>query len=140
MVKIIFIYILGIGQAADNNYRTGDYYRVFGDVKYSEMVYDAYGPNNKDVNATHPRLSVSSFSNNNRNSDYWIYKNDNFVIPTMQLTYHFSGADDSFLKKTRIFLRAENALVLGENKKYTELNVGGAPKTRNLIIGLVASF
>jgi hypothetical protein len=139
--KNLEFYILGIGQAGDDNYRSGDYYRVFGNVKYSEMVNYAYSPGNKNVNAIHPRLSATSSSNNNRNSDYWLYKNSSFVIPTMQLTYHFSGSDkSSFLKDSRIYVRAINALVLGENKKYTELNIGSAPKTKNFTIGLVTSF
>jgi hypothetical protein len=139
--KSFEFYILGIGQSGDDNFRTGSYYRVFGDVKYSEMVNEAYGPNNKDVNAMHPRLSTTSSSNNNRNSDYWLYKNNSFVVPTMQLTYHFAGTKkSSFLKGSRIYVRANNALVMGENKRYTELNVGSAPKTRNIAVGFVTSF
>ena len=139
--KNLEFYILGIGQAGNDDYRAGSYYRVFGDVKYSEMVNDAYGPNNKDVNAIHPRLSTTTASNNNRDSDYWMYKNNSFVVPTMQLTYNFSGGNKlSFLKDSRVYVRANNAFVLGENKKYTELNVGSAPKTRNFSIGLVTSF
>jgi len=139
--KNLEFFILGIGHLGDDNYRSGDYYRVFGNVKYSEMVNDAYGPNNKDVNAMHPRLSATSSSNNNRNSDYWLYRNNSFVVPTMQLTYHFSGTNKlSFLKESRIYVRANNALVFGENKKYTELNVGSAPKTKSLSIGLITSF
>jgi TonB-linked SusC/RagA family outer membrane protein len=139
--KNLEFYILGIGHAGDDDYRTGSYYRVFGDVKYSEMVNDAYGPNNKDVNAIHPRLTTTSSSNNDRNSDYWIYKNNTFAIPTMQLTYHFSGKNNvSFLKDSRIYVRVNNALVFGENIKYSEMNVGSAPRTKNFAIGLVASF
>jgi len=139
--KNLEFYILGIGQAGNDDYRSGNYYRVFGDVKYSEMVNDAYGPDNKNVNAIHPRLSTTTASNNNRNSDYWMYKNNSFVLPTMQLTYNFSGKNKlSFLKESRVYVRANNALVLGENKKYTELNVGNAPRTRNFAIGLVTSF
>ena len=135
-------YILGAGNTGGDNYRTGDYYRVFGDVKYSEMVNEAYGPNNKDVHALHPRLSATSSSNNNRNSDYWLYKNNTYIIRTMQLTHHFSGMNKSaFLKDTRLYVRAENALVFGKNlKKYTEVNVGSAPTIRNFSIGLVTSF
>jgi hypothetical protein len=135
-------YILGIGQAGDYNYRSGSYYRVFGNVKYSEMVNEAYSSTNKDVNATHPRLSTTDASNNNPNSDYWLYKNNSFVIPTVQLTYHFSGTDKlAFLKDSRVYVRANNTLVLGENnKKYTEVNVGSAPKTRDFAIGIITSF
>jgi TonB-linked SusC/RagA family outer membrane protein len=136
--KDIEFYILGINQIGNDSYRSGNYYRVFGDIKYSEMVNDAYGPNNKNVNAIHPRLSATSSSNNNRNSDYWLYKNNTFVVPVMQLTYHFSGADKaSFLKNSKVYVRANNALVLGKNTKYSELNVGNSPRTRNFAIGLV---
>jgi len=139
--KKLELYVLGIGQIGDDNYRSGDYFRVFGDVKYSEMVNEAYGPNNKDVNALHPRLSATSSSNNNRNSDYWIYKNNSFVIPTMQLTYNFSGAGKiSFLKESRVYVRADNAVVFGSNKEYSELNIGTAPKTRSFSAGLITSF
>jgi len=134
-------YILGIGQIGDYNYREGNYFRVFGDVKYSEIVNQAYGPSNKDVNAPHPRLSAKASSNNNRNSDYWLYKNNSFVIPSMQLTYHFSGAGKiSFLKDSRLYVRTENAVVLGSNKQYSELNIGAEPYTRNFSVGLITSF
>ncbi|MCX6325164.1 MAG: SusC/RagA family TonB-linked outer membrane protein [Bacteroidia bacterium] len=139
--KNLEFYIVGIGQLGDNNYRTGYYFRVFGDVKYSVMVNEAYGPDNKDLNALHPRLSTTSSSNNNRNSDYWLYKNNSFVIPTMQLTYHFSGSNKlSFLKDSKVYFSVNNALVMASNKQYSELNIGGAPKTRNFTIGLVTSF
>ncbi|MCX6335594.1 MAG: SusC/RagA family TonB-linked outer membrane protein [Bacteroidia bacterium] len=139
--KNLDFYILGIGQTGDYNYRSGDYFRVFGDVKYSEMVNQAYGPDNKDVNALHPRLSATSSSNNNRNSDYWLYKNDSFVIPAVQLTYNFSGPGKlSFLKDSRLYVRADNAVVFASNKQYSELNIGGAPKTRSYSVGLITSF
>jgi len=139
--KNLDFYILGIGQMGDYSYRTGDYFRVFGDLKYSEMVNQAYGPNNKDVNALHPRLTATSSSNNDRNSDYWLYKNNSFVIPAMQLTYHFSGAGKfNFLNDSRLYVRADNAVVLGSNKKYSELNIGGVPITRSFSVGLITSF
>jgi hypothetical protein len=139
--KNLDLYILGVGQTGDYNYRSGDYFRVFGDVKYSEMANLAYGPGNKDVNALHPRLSATSSSNNNRNSDYWLYKNNSFVIPTIQLTYHFSGSGKvSFLKDSRVYARADNAVVLGSNKQYSELIIGGVPRTKSFTLGLIASF
>lgn len=139
--KNLQFYVLGIGQSGNDDFRSGSYYRVFGDVKYSEMVNDAWSSTNNNVNASHPRLSATSSSNNNRNSDYWLFKNNSLVVPTMQLTYHFSGGSQiSFLKDSRIYVRANNALVLGENKKYTELSVGSAPRTKSFSIGLVSSF
>jgi len=139
--KNLEFYILGVGQTGDDNYRSGDYFRVFGDVKYSEMVNQAYGPDNKDVNALHPRLSTTSSSNNNRNSDYWMYKNNSFTIPTMQLTYHFSGTGKlSFLKDSRVYVRANNVIIMGSNKQYSELIIGGVPRTRSYSVGLLTSF
>jgi len=135
------LFVLGIGYAGDSNYRSGSYYRVMGDVKYSTQANLAYGPDNMDVNATHPRLSTKNVSNNNRNSDYWMYKNNTFTLPTQQITYTFNGASDtSVLKGARIYVRATNVLTIGENKEYTELNVGSSPKTKSLTIGLVTSF
>lgn len=134
-------YVLGTGYAGDANYRSGSYYRVFGNAKYSEMANEAWDPNSPDVNATHPRLSTTDASNNNRNSDYWLYKNNKFTIPTMQLTYHFDGGSKfASLKNSRIYARGGNLFVFGENKKYTEVIGGIFPTTKSLQIGFVTSF
>lgn len=134
-------YVLGIGSQGDSDYRSGSYFRVAGDVKYSEQANYAYGPNNKDVNAIHPRLSTTNVSNNNRDSDYWIFKKNSFTIPTIQLTYNFKGVkESSILKDSRVFFRANNYLVFGKNKEYTEINVGGEPRTKSLTMGIMASF
>jgi TonB-linked SusC/RagA family outer membrane protein len=139
--KNLEFFVLGTGYFGDSNYRSGNYYRVFGNGKYSEMANEAYGPNNKDVNATHPRLSATDATNNNRNSDYWLYKNNRFRIPTMQLTYHFDGGDKlSFLKDSRIYVKGNSLFVFGKNKKYLEVNTNGSPFTRSLQIGFVTSF
>ncbi|HKK63908.1 MAG TPA: hypothetical protein VJ951_15185, partial [Bacteroidales bacterium] len=134
-------YVLGIGEAGRSNFRSGSYHRVYGNVKYSEMANEAYGPDNKDVNAIHPRLSKTNVSNNTRNSDYWLYNDNNFVIPTMQLTYNFGGTNAmSFLDDARVYLRADNAVVIAKNAKYSEVRVGGAPRTRAFTVGIVTSF
>jgi len=134
-------FVLGTGYSGDSNYRSGNYYRVFGNGKYSEMANEAWDPNNPNVNATHPRLSTTNSSNNNRNSDYWLYKNNRFTIPSMQLTYHFDGgARMEFLKDSRVYLRGGNLFEFGENTKYTKVNPTGSPSTRSLQVGLIASF
>lgn len=136
--KNLEFYVLGIGRLGDSNYRTGSYFRVFGDIKYSEYALQAYGPNNKDVNALHPRLSTSSGGHNDRNSSYWVYNNNSFTLPTMQLTYHFGGRN--ILKNSRAYVRGSNLVVLGKNKEYSEVNPAGAPKIRSVVLGLVTSF
>ncbi len=134
-------YVLGTGYSGDSNYRSGSYYRVFGNGKYSEMANEAWNPNSPDVNAKHPRLSTTDSKNNNRNSDYWLYENNRFMIPTMQLTYHFNGGEKlKFLKDSRIYLRGGNILVLGKNTKYTEVVTDDYPNTKSLTFGFIASF
>ena len=135
------LFVLGTASLGDTNYRSGSYYRVMGNVKYSTEANLAYGPNNMNVNATHPRLSTNTVANNNQNSDYWTYENNTYRIPTIQLTYNFKGAkENSILKDSRVYARATNVAVFGENKRYTEIRVGGTPNTRSLAIGLVTSF
>src|SRR3546814_17846285 len=41
------LYVLGIGKAGNSSFRSGNYNRVFGNVKSSEMANYAYGPDNK---------------------------------------------------------------------------------------------
>jgi len=140
-VKNFEFFMLGTGYLGDSNYRSGDYYRVFGNGKYSEMAKEAWSPDNPDMNAKHPRLSTTNSGNNNRNSDYWLYKNNRFMLPTIQLTYHFDGgANMEFLKDSRVYVRGGNLLVLGKNTKYTEVNPTGSPATRSLQVGFVTSF
>jgi len=134
-------YILGIGEAGRSQFRSGSYHRNYGNVKYSEMANEAYGPNNKDVDAIHPRLSRNNVSNNNRNSDYWLYNDNHFTIPTMQLTYNFDEANSlSFLDDVRVYLSADNAVVIGKNTEYSEINIGGPPRTRTFTVGIATQF
>src|SRR3546814_17345550 len=86
------------------------------------MANYTYGPDNKDVNAIHPRLTTGSGSHNDRNSDYWLYKNSSFMIPAMQLMYHFT--EESllpFIKDTRVYVRAPNVLVTGKTKRIQQV-------------------
>jgi TonB-linked SusC/RagA family outer membrane protein len=136
--KNLGLYVLGIGRYGDSDYRRGSYFRVFGDIKYSEYAMQAYGPGNMDVNALHPRLTTSSGGHNDRNSSYWIYENDSFTLPVIQLTYHFKGSKG--LDNSRVYLRGSNLVVLNKNKEYTEVNPAGAPKLRSMVVGLVTSF
>jgi len=139
--KNLGFYVLGIGRLGGSDYRTGSYFRVFGDINYSEYAMQAYGPNNKDVNALHPRLSTSSGGHNDRNSSYWVYNNNSFTLPAIQLTYYFKGRNGfSFLEQSMAYIRSSNLVVMGKNKEYTEVNPNSAPNLRSIVLGLVASF
>ncbi|MDX2431841.1 MAG: SusC/RagA family TonB-linked outer membrane protein [Bacteroides sp.] len=143
------LYVLGIGRLGDSNTRNendGDgvkegYFQVQGNVKYSEYARTAYGPGNKDVNALHPRLTSTSGGNNDRNSSFWVYENNSFTLPTIQLTYYFKGKKAlSFLKESQVYVRGGNLIVTGKNKAYTEVNPYSAPKTKSFVIGIITSF
>ena len=135
------LYVLGIGEFGDSNYRSGDYFRSFGNIKFSEYALQAYGPDNMDANALHPRLSTNSGGHNDRNSSFWVYTNNSFTLPTVQLTYHFQGKNNmSFLKPSRAYIRGGNLLILGKNKEYTEVNPSGSPRVRSIVVGVVTSF
>jgi hypothetical protein len=136
-------FVLGIGRLGDSNTRNaaGDYFQINGNVKYSEYALAAYGPENRDVNALHPRLTSTRGGNNDRNSSYWVFENNSFTLPTIQFTYHFSGRNlFSFLKDSQIYLRGGNLVVMGKNKEYTEVNPYNAPRTRSMVLGIVTSF
>ena len=101
----------------------------------------AYGPNNKDLNALNPRLTSLNGGNNDRNSSFWVYENTSFTLPTVQLTYRFNGGNAiSFLKDSQVYVRGGNLVVLGKNKEYTEVNPGAAPNTRSFVLGFVTTF
>ena len=36
--------------------------------------------------------------------------------------------------------RANNIVITGKNKQYTEVNPGGSPRTMGMSVGLVTSF
>jgi hypothetical protein len=147
--KNLGLFVLGVGRLGDYNSRNESdnnnveegYFQVIGNVKYSEYALEAYGPDNKDVNALHPRLTTSSGGNNDRNSSFWVYENNSFTLPTIQLTYHFSGGNAiSFLKESQLYLRGGNLVVFGKNKAFTEVNPYDAPKTKTIVLGIVTSF
>jgi hypothetical protein len=135
-------YALGVGRLGDSNTRnSSNYFKVLGNVKYSEFANQAYGPNNKDLNAIHPRLTSLSGGNNDRNSSFWVYENNSFNLPVIQLTYRFNGGNAlSFLKDSQVYISGENLVVVGKNKEYTEVNPGAAPNTRSFVLGFVTSF
>ncbi len=135
------LYVLGIGRLGGSDYRSGSYFRVFGDVKYSEYALQAYGSENNDVNAIHPRLTTNSGGHNDRNSSYWVYQNNSFTLPAIQLTYYFQGQNNfSFLNQSRAYVRAANLVVLGKNKEFSEINPIGAPNIRSFVLGFITSF
>jgi TonB-linked SusC/RagA family outer membrane protein len=144
------LYVLGYGTMNDYNSRNESdgndveegYFQVIGDVKYSEYALEAYGPENKDVNAIHPRLTTRSGGNNDRNSSFWVFENDIFLfLPTVQLTYHFDGGSAlPFLQDSQIYIRGSNLGTIKQNLDYTVVLPYSAPRTKSVVLGIVTSF
>ena len=76
----------GNGRMGADGYISGDYYQVDGDAKYSEYILDRWTEETK-ATATLPRLSSISNTNNYKTSDFWLFKDNYFVLDRVQLTY-----------------------------------------------------
>ena len=140
-IKAIEVFALGIGQTGNNNMRFNEYHRFYGELKYPEFALQAYGPSNKDVNAVYPRLSSTRNNHNYRNSSFWMYENNWFKIPTLQVAYNIKSKNvTGVLKDAKVFVRAAELLTISKNKDITEVNFNSAPQTRSFSLGFVAKF
>jgi len=133
------LFVLGTGQTGQDRYFNSSYYWVYGDRKYSEVVWDRWTPATAS-SATYPRLSSGANANNFINSTFWLEKNNWFEIHTAQLTYTLSDPGFIGLKEVRIFLRGNNLVKLSKIREKTDLNVGSVPQLRVVSAGLNLSF
>jgi TonB-linked SusC/RagA family outer membrane protein len=140
-MKQLELFAVGVGSVGDYNNRTGDYQRVSGNtMKYPEHLKQAYSATNPDVNAAYPRLTAARSLNNTQNSDFWLYKNNTFTLPAMQLTYNFIGKPGSALKMTKLYLRGTDLLRVDPNSVYSDVRAGSEPRTRTFAIGSIFKF
>ena len=137
--KAFELFALGTGRLGSSTYFNNAYYWVYGNRKYSELVSDRWTPETAET-ATYPRLSSSSNTNNFRNSTFWLYENNWFVLHTVQLTYTLKNPGFIDLKEVRFFVRGSNLGKISSIKDKTNLNVGGAPQTRGASLGLNLMF
>lgn len=140
-IKQLDLFAVAVGSVGGYNNRTGDYHRVFGNtMKYPEHLKQAYSASNPDVNAAYPRLTAAKSLNNTQNSDYWLYKNNVFSFPAMQLTYNFIGKPGSSLKMTKLYLRGTDLFRVDPNSVYSDVKVGSEPRTRTVALGSIFKF
>lgn len=134
------LYALGTGSTGASNNRTGDYYRTYGTtLKFPEHLKQAYSATNPDVSALYPRLTTTSSAHNFRTSDFWLYKNNYFSIPVMQLTYNFIGKPKSVVKNAKVYLRGSNLIRYNTRSEFVNVSLS-APKTQSFTIGSIFSF
>ena len=131
------LFVLGKGQAGAETYKSGDYYWVSGDKKYSEVVRGRWTEATAST-ATYPRLTTGSGSNNYRTSTFWLYDKSYFDIQRVQFTYEFSEQICKYIgmKDMSINIAGSDLFTFAPNKDILELNVGGNPQFRNVTLGM----
>lgn len=134
------LYALGIGQIGHDKLRNGNYFWVYGDLKYSDVVLDAYGPTNKNVNASYPRLSSSKSNHNFKSSTFWMYENNWFNLSTVQLSYNFGNIGTSFINNAQLYVKANDVVVINKNKDKSDIKTGQSPAVNTVSFGFVTTF
>ena len=139
--KNFTFFALGTGNFGAYAYKNSQYYWVFGERKYSEVVLDRWTEKTK-ATATYPRLTTKNGSNNFRDSDFWMYKTDRFDLAKVQLTYDLpkSWLKNSIVKEFSAYVNGSNLLTFSKERDVLELNTGSAPQTRFYSIGIKALF
>lgn len=135
------LFALGHGASGSVGFKSGDYYWVDGNTKYSDVVLGAWTPDTK-ATATYPRLSSQTNSNDFRTSSYWMYNDNYFEIDRVQLTYHLKRkASSNFpIKEADVFVDASDITQFAKNKKIRDLHVAAEPYYRTFSVGVNANF
>lgn len=136
--KAFELFAQGNGNNGGDSYYSSEYYWVYGNRKYSEVVLGAWTSETHET-ATYPRLSTTQSGNNFRNSTYWIENRDYFRLQTVQLTYTHSPKT-GILGEARLFIRGNNLATFSKTKDKLDLAIGRVPNMRQFSIGLVATF
>lgn len=139
--KNFTLFALGTGYWGASAFMSSDYYWVFGDKKYSEVVRGRWTPETAET-ATYPRLTTQTDNHNYRNSDFWMYKTDRFNLSRLQLTYDLpqQWLGNSFVRSFSVYAYASNLLTISKEREKLELNTGSAPQTRFYNIGFKIGF
>jgi TonB-linked SusC/RagA family outer membrane protein len=137
--KSFDLFALGRGQMGQERSFNNPYYWVYGDRKYSEVVWNRWTPQTWDT-ATYPRLSSTANANNFRNSTFWLYETNWFSLSTMQLTYTRPGSKFAGIEGMRFFLRGSNLAMISKEKEKLQLNVGSQPQMRSYSLGVNLMF
>ena len=139
--KNFTLFALGTGYWGASAFMSGDYYWVYGDKKYSEVVRGRWTPETAET-ATYPRLTTQTDNHNYRNSDFWMYKTNRFNLSRLQLTYDLpkQWLGNSFVRSFSVYAYASNLLTISKEREKLELNTGAAPQTRFYNIGFKIGF
>ncbi|MDD2283876.1 MAG: SusC/RagA family TonB-linked outer membrane protein [Paludibacter sp.] len=139
--KSFSLYAIGNGRVGADSYIKGDYYWIDGDKKYSEFVLNRWTEDTK-TDATYPRLTTMTSTNNFRNSTFWLYRDDYFTLQRAQLNYEFpkSIKNALLMKDLSCFLAASNLFTLSKHSEIKDLRIGNEPYSRSFVLGLKIMF
>lgn len=139
--KNLTFFALGVVRNGAHSMRSGDYFWVNGEDKYSEIVKGRWTPETSNT-ATYPRLTTQNGNNNFRNSDFWIYSTNRFDLARVQVTYTIPKdvLGTGFFNELGVYVNGANLLTIAPNQEILETNIGSAPQTRFFNLGVTALF
>lgn len=135
------LFAAGSGSTGGTGIKNNSYMWVYGDRKYSDVVRGRWTPETAET-ATYPRLTTQGGELNFVESDFWTYSTSAFYLNKIQLTYDFPARmfADKFVKGLQIFVDANDIATISKERKYLEMNVGGAPQCRSYNLGVKIDF
>lgn len=137
--------INGYGRSGYNiNTLNNPYFYAYGNSKYSEYTLDnRWTAEQPDVDASHPRLTTTSNSNDRRASTYWLMDGGYFRIKSAELAYTFEDVRGG-TNQIRIFARGTNLFTFSKIKDLDpeNLNLGVTtyPSMQTFSLGLSLTF
>ena len=139
--KNFTFFALGTGYFGASAIKNSDYYWVYGDKKYSEVVRGRWTPETAET-ATYPRLTTLTDNHNYRTSDFWMYSTNRFNISKVQLTYDLpkQWLRGSFVRSLSVYAYASNLLTISKEREVLELTTGAEPQTRFYNVGFKIGF
>ncbi len=135
------LFALGTGYFGGTGVKNSNYYWVYGDRKYSEVVLGRWTEATQDI-ATYPRLTTLSNTHNFQTSDFWLYSTSRFCLSKVQLTYDFPKEwfRGSVVKGLSVYAYGTNLLTIAKERKTIELNTGSEPQCRYYSLGFKIGF
>ncbi|MFV0592228.1 MAG: SusC/RagA family TonB-linked outer membrane protein [Draconibacterium sp.] len=133
--------VLFAGYGKYNRMLGNQYYQIFGNRKYSQVVVDGL-PNGNP----HPQLSVLSSENNFVNSNYWIVNGGFLKLRNVELGYTLPHklTQKFSVNDIKLFARGYNLATFSKIKDLDPENInagiGNFPLCRTLSAGLSVSF
>lgn len=139
--KNLTFFALGTAYIGGVGMKNSNYYWVYGDRKYSEIVRGRWTPETAET-ATYPRLTTQNNTHNFRDSDFWMYKTNRFNLSKIQVTYDFPYQilGNTFIKSLSVYAYASNLLTIAKERDILELTTGGSPQNRFYNIGFKIGF